>query len=118
MSRFVFLFTSMRDCSFSPTSEFTGLSIEAKCDPVKKYKRAREKHMSESVKSPYEVGHYCDMAVSPTRSHLLWWYLLLCFSAVRIGRAVLAVKYSEGSTKINLIYFGQNVVGLVLVIVL
>ena len=24
------------------------------------------------MKSPYGVGRYCDMAVSPTRSHLLW----------------------------------------------
>ena len=71
LGRFVLLFTLMRDRIFPLTHEFTGLSIEAKCKPVKKYKRAREKHMSESVKSPYEVGHYCDMAVSPTRSHLL-----------------------------------------------
>ena len=35
-------------------------------------KRAREKHKSEPVKSPYGVGRYCDLAVSPTRSHLLW----------------------------------------------
>ena len=61
----------MRACSFSPTSEFTGSSIKAKCEPVKKYKGTREKHTSESVKSPYGVGLYCDMAVSPTRSHLL-----------------------------------------------
>ena len=62
----------MQAPSFSPTSEFTGSSIEVKCKPVKKYKQAREKHTSEPVKSPYGVGHYCDMAVSPTRSHLLW----------------------------------------------
>ena len=43
---------------------------------------------------------------------------VVVFFAARIGRAVLAVKYSEGSTKINLIYFGQNVVDLALVIVL
>ena len=58
--------------SFSPTSEFTGLSIEVKCEPVEKYKRAPEKRMSEPVKSPCGVGRYCNMAVSPTRSHLLW----------------------------------------------
>ena len=70
MGQFVFLFTTMRARSFSPTSDFTGSSIEAKCKPVKKYKGAREKLTSEPVKSPY--GLYCDMAVSPTRSHLLW----------------------------------------------
>ena len=31
-----------------------------------------KKHTSKPVKSPYGVGHYLDMAVSPTRSHLLW----------------------------------------------
>ena len=72
LGRFVFLFTLIWAQSFSPTSEFTGSSIEAKCKPVKKYKGAREKHTSELVKSPYGVGRYCDMAVSPTRSHLLW----------------------------------------------
>ena len=67
-----FLFTSMLAHSFSPKSEFTGSSIEAKCKPVKKYKRDREKRTSKPVKSPYGVGRYWDMAVSPTRSHLLW----------------------------------------------
>ena len=71
MGRFVFLFTLMSACSFSPTSEFMGLSIEAKCEPVKKYKQACEKRTREPVKFPYGVGRYCDMAVSPTRSHLL-----------------------------------------------
>ena len=52
MGRFVFLFTLMRVRSFSPMSEFTGSSIEAKCKPMKKDKRAREKHMSKLVKSP------------------------------------------------------------------
>ena len=61
--------------SFSPTSEFTGLSIKAKCEPVKKYKWVREKHRNEPVKSPYGVGCYCDLAVSPTRSQLLWFQL-------------------------------------------
>ena len=70
MRRFVFLFTLMQACSFSPTSEFTGLSIEAKCEPVKKYNQALEKHMR-ACEIPYGVGHYCDMVVSPTRSHLL-----------------------------------------------
>ena len=73
LGRFVLLFTLMRDHIFPLTSEFTGLSIEAKCKPVKKYKRAREKRTSETVKSPFGVGRYCDMAVSPTISHLLWW---------------------------------------------
>ena len=68
---FFFLFTSMQARSFSPTSEFTGSSIEAKCKPLKKYKQAHEKRTCEPVKSPFGVGHYCDMAVSPTRSHLL-----------------------------------------------
>ena len=72
MGRFVFLFTSMQAQSFSPTSEFTGSSIKAKCKPMKKYKGAHEKHTSKPVKSPYGVGRYCEMAVSPTRSHLLW----------------------------------------------
>ena len=80
MGRFVFLFTSMRARSFSTTSEFTGLFIEVQCESVKKYKQAREKCTSEPVKSPYGVGHYCDMAVSPTRSHLLWQNLKLWFS--------------------------------------
>ena len=71
-AKLIFLFSSMRARSFSPTSEFTGSSIEAKCKPVKKYKQTREKRTSEPVKSPYGVGRYCDMAVSPTRSHLLW----------------------------------------------
>ena len=65
---FVFLFISMRARSFSPTSS----SIEAKCKPVKKYKQANEKRKSEPVESPYGVGRYCDMAISPTISHLLW----------------------------------------------
>ena len=72
MGRFVFLFTSMRASSFSPTSEFTGSSIEAKCEPLIKYKRSCETRMIEPVKSPYGVGGYCDMAIPPTRSHLLW----------------------------------------------
>jgi hypothetical protein len=38
---------------------------------VKKYKRAPEKRMRKPVKSPYGEGRYCDMSVSPTRSHLL-----------------------------------------------
>ena len=71
MGRFVFLFTSMQARSFSPTSEFTGSSIKAKCKPVKTYKRACEKCTSKPVKSPYGVRRYCDMAVCPTRSHLL-----------------------------------------------
>ena len=70
MGRFVFLSTSMQARSFSPKSEFTGSSIKAKCEPVKKYKRAREKGAIEPVKSPYGVERYCDMTVSPTRSHL------------------------------------------------
>ena len=82
---FFFLSTLMWARIFSPMSEFTGSSIEVKCKPVKKYKRAPEKRMSEPVKSPYGVGHYCDMAVSPTRSHLLciwlklplWWIILM-----------------------------------------
>ena len=49
-----------------------GSSIKAKCKPVKKYKRACEKRTREPLKSPYRVGRYYDMAVSPTRSHLLW----------------------------------------------
>ena len=72
LGRFVFLFTLMPAHSFSPTSEFTGSSIEVKCKPEKKYKQACEKRTSKPVKSPYGVGHYCDIAVSPTRSHLLW----------------------------------------------
>ena len=44
---FVFPFTSMQAHSFSPTSEFMDLSIEAKCEPVKKYMQAREKRTSE-----------------------------------------------------------------------
>ena len=71
LGRFVFLFTSMLARSFSPMSEFKGSSIEAKCEPVKKYKQARKKCTSKPMKSPYGVGCYCDMAVSPTRSHLL-----------------------------------------------
>ena len=43
----------MQAPSFSPMSEFPGSSIEAKCKPVKKYKRAPEKSTSEPVKSPY-----------------------------------------------------------------
>ena len=58
--------------SFSPMSEFTGSSIEAKCKPVKKYKQANEKRKCEPVESPYGVERYCDMAISPTISHLLW----------------------------------------------
>ena len=73
MRRFVFLFTLMQACSFSPTSEFTGLSIEAKCEPVKKYNQALEKHMR-ACEIPYGVGHYCDMVVSPTRSHFNYGY--------------------------------------------
>ena len=72
LGRFVFLFTLMWALSFSPMSEFTGSFMGAKCEPVKKYKQAHEKRTSEPVKSPYGVGRYCDMAVSPTRSHLLW----------------------------------------------
>ena len=72
MGQFVFLFTLMRPHSFSPSSEFMGWSIEAKCKPVKKYKRAHDKCTSKPMKSPYGVGRYCNMAVSPTRSHLLW----------------------------------------------
>jgi len=71
LGRFVFLFTLMGARSFSPTSEFTDSSIEAKCEPVKKYKRACENCASKPVKSLYRVGRYCDMAVSPTRSHWL-----------------------------------------------
>ena len=78
LGRFVFLFTSMPACSFSPTSEFTGSSIKAKCEPVKKYKWACEKHTSEPVKSPYGGGRYCDMTVSPTRSHLLCFLWIRC----------------------------------------
>ena len=80
LGRFVFLFTSMRACSFSPTSEFTGSSIEMKCKLVKKYKQASEKPTSEPVKSPLGVGRYSDMAVSPTRSHLL------CMKALVVPR--------------------------------
>ena len=36
---------------------------------VKRWDRQRT---SKPVKSPYGVGRYWDMAVSPTRSHLLW----------------------------------------------
>ena len=72
LGQFVVLFTSMWARSFSPTSEFMGSSIKAKCEPVKKYKGTREKHISEPMKYPFGVEHYCDMAVSPTRSHLLW----------------------------------------------
>ena len=43
---------------------------------------------------------------------------IVVFFAARIGKVVLAVKYSAGCTKNNLIFFGQNVVGQVLVIVL
>ena len=62
----------MPACSFSPTSEFTGSSIEANCEPMKKYKQACENRTNEPVKYPYGVGRYCDMALPPTRSHLLW----------------------------------------------
>ena len=55
LGRFVFLFTSMQACSFSPTSEFMGSSIKAKCKPMKKYKQTFEKHSSEPVKSPWGV---------------------------------------------------------------
>ena len=48
----------MQARSFSPMSEFTGSSIEAKCELVEKYKRAREKRTSKPVKSPYGVGRY------------------------------------------------------------
>ena len=58
-------------CSFSPTSEFMGSSIEEKWEPMKKYKWAHEKHTSKPVKSPYGVGRYCDIAVSHTRSHII-----------------------------------------------
>ena len=88
MGRFVFLFTSMQARSFSPTIEFTGLSIEAKCEPMKKYKRACEKRMSKPVKSTYGVGRYCDMAVSPTRSHLL------CIDINAIGVNLTQEKFS------------------------
>ena len=50
LGRFVFLFTLMQACIFSPTSESRGLSIEAKCKPVKKYKRTRKKFTSKPVK--------------------------------------------------------------------
>ena len=51
--------------------------------PWKKYERAREKHPCSHVfhglahifchgLTPYGVGWYCDMALSPTISHLLW----------------------------------------------
>ena len=43
LGQFVFLFTSMQARSFSPTSEFMGSSIEAKCEPVKMYQQAHEK---------------------------------------------------------------------------
>ena len=72
----------MRARSFSPTSEFTGSSIVVKRKPVKKYKRAPEKRTSKPVKSPYGVGRYCDMAVSPTRSHLL---CMLPYPMIGIG---------------------------------
>ena len=58
----------------SPMIEFTASSIEAKCNPDVKYKQACEKRTSELVKSPYGVGLYCDMSVSPSRSHLLWFH--------------------------------------------
>ena len=58
LGKFCFLFTSMRAGSFSPTSEFTGSSIEAKCEPMKKYKRDREKRTREPVKSPYGVSRH------------------------------------------------------------
>ena len=70
----------MQARSFSPMSEFTGSSIEAKCKPVKKYKQACEIRTSKSLKSPYGVGRYSDMAVSPTRSHLL------CMKALVVPR--------------------------------
>ena len=69
MGQFVFLFTLMPAHSFSPTSELMGSSIEAKCEPMKKYKPAREKRTNEPVKFPNGVGSYWDMVVSPTRSH-------------------------------------------------
>ena len=40
--------------------------------------RARKKHTSEPVKSPYGVGCYFDMAVSPTT-------YLLCFNSFAFG---------------------------------
>ena len=58
MGQFFVLFILMQARSFSPMSEFTGLSIEAKCEPVKKDKRAHEKRTSKPVKSLYGVGRY------------------------------------------------------------
>ena len=37
----------------------------------KRNARAHEKQTSQPIKSPYGVGRYCNLAVSPTRSHLL-----------------------------------------------
>ena len=67
LGRFVFLFTSIQARSFSPMSEFTGLSIEAKCEPMKKYKRALEKPTSKPMKTPFGVG----------RNIATWQYLQL-----------------------------------------
>ena len=85
MGRFVFLFTLMQARSFSPMSEFTGSSIEAKCELVEKYKRACENCASKPVKSLYRVGRYCDLVVSPTRTHLLWSFLQTILKALVFG---------------------------------
>ena len=77
----------MQARSFSPSSEITGSSIEAKCEPKKKYKRAHEKRTSKPVKSPFGVGRYYDMFanyVSQTRSHLLWIYSFFMFDVILI----------------------------------
>ena len=103
LGRFVFLFTSMPAHSFSPTSKFMGSSIKAKCEPLKKYKGACEKRTREPVKSPYGVGHYYDMAVSPTRSHLLWYYQYYQWAAYNQSRVSLQsiYEYVECSQYIN-----------------
>ena len=54
--------------------------MEAKCEPVKKYKGVCEKCTNKPVESPNRVGRYCEMAVSPTRSHLLC--LFMCFHCI------------------------------------
>ena len=77
LGQFVFLFTSMQAVVFHLQVNSWACPLmryaswwKSTSKPVKTYERAHEI-------PPYGVGHYCDMAVSPTRSPLLWsWYYL------------------------------------------
>ena len=60
LSWFLFLFTSMQACE------------KRMSKPVKNILASPLKTLVFNELTPYGVGRYYDMAVSPTRSHLLW----------------------------------------------